>query len=416
MANYGSSISFASLAGAIPKSNFQLTPQLAENLRAIFNPSDVLKEKQNALISAISQFQTEELYGDVAKRASEDIDQYRRRAQEMLQTNKGMNRLRFTDAQQVELQSMRTRLNQDINYATGLLKDYDKSVAKAAQYFSYGMLDEDAFRQVGTIHDTWKKEISEGKGLSYMTDPTAIMAKNMTGKPLKEMAINKVYPVLLKGQDPYESFDVIGRQESFRRNFPENSSDYKTLYKPQDGMSYDEVVDWYVKGAEAQFYQKTHRERYQSPTTVPYKIDFIKTSGGKYFANLGAVSAPYRTKVEDVPVSGHVVGIEYNPDTKEKTMIFDYQTEEDDPNLYGRKRPVKKRAIIPYDNAIEENIDRGLASLDFSAIPDYGKPGGTTYYRVKLNDGSYGWATRKQLLQKKDWTPAKIDKLEKKVM
>jgi hypothetical protein len=390
------------------------SPYLISNLLSIINAKDVLANKQAALISAVSQFQTEELYGDMAKRAAEDINQYRERAQEMLKTNKGLNRLRFTDAQQVELQSMRTRLNQDINYATGLLKDYDKSFEKAGQYLRYGMLDEDAFRQVGTIHDTWKKELSEGKGLGDMTDPTAIMAKNMTGKPLKEMAVNKVYPVLLKGQDPYESFDVPGRKESFRANFPENSQAYKALFKPQDGMPYDEVVDWYVKGAETQYYQKTYREPYRSPATAPYKIDFTMGSDGGYFANLGAVSVPYKTKVEDVPVSGYVTGIEYDPDTKKKTMFFDYQTEEDDPLMFGKKVKVKKRAIIPYDKAIEENIDRGLASLDFLTIPDYGKSGGTTYYRVKLDDGTFGLATREQLI-KAGWEESRIEQLEKKV-
>jgi hypothetical protein len=260
-----------------------------------------------------------------------------------------------------------------------------------------------------------------------MTDPMAIIAKNMTGKPLKEMAINKVYPVLLRGQNPYESFDDEERRESFKANFPENSKEYRALYKPQEGMSqegmsYDKVMDWYVKGAETQYYQKTYREPYQSPATVPYEIDFIQTSDGKYFANLGAVPVPYKTEVEGAAVLGHVVGIEYDPETRLKTMIFHYQTEVEDPTTYGKKVTAKKTARIQYDKVIERKIGGGYANLDFSNITDYEKSGGTvktTYYRMQLDDGKFGLlvanpATREKLLLN-GWTEEQIEKLEKVV-
>ena len=171
MPDFSSNISFAPLAQQIPKGDVKLTPQLAENLRALFNPSKVLEEKQSELIGAISQFKTEKLSGDIARTVSGDIEQYRQKAQEMLKSNKGMNRLNFTDAQKIELGQMRAKLAQDINYGVGQLEALPDAVKRGTTLASYGRMKEGWLEALMS----WDKR-NAGKPLADREDVNALLA------------------------------------------------------------------------------------------------------------------------------------------------------------------------------------------------------------------------------------------------
>jgi len=180
-------ISFANVINTLPKSNLQLTPQLAENLRAIIFPNEVLEEKQQALIQQISQFKTDELSGAIATKAASDIDNYRSEAMNMLKQNKGMKRLNFTPEQQAELVAKKRKLEQDINYGTQQLKTWENTLNRASRAVKDGILDESDIKYLAAWPDRTKKILDEGGSIGDVTDHMAEFAQLVSSKPQKEV-------------------------------------------------------------------------------------------------------------------------------------------------------------------------------------------------------------------------------------
>ncbi|MDD5353351.1 MAG: hypothetical protein PHS93_09345 [Candidatus Omnitrophica bacterium] len=365
MADYASNISFEDLAGDLSKQfNKPMTPQAMENLRAMIQPSKVLDEKQQAAVAALSQFKTEDLRGDIANTAANDIDSYRKWLFDTFKSNKGTNKFNLTPQQQVESNAKRTKLSQDIAWATDKLKNYETMLFKALPLRASGAID-------GGDMDflTAWTERNKGLPLPRISDPNIELAKTVDEKPIKDMALNKVYDVLNYNQDNHEPWRKDISLGNFESNYKIGSKDFESL-KAQlinrrfvDKNTPDEQIrDWLLEGAMARDKNLKRAPWRGTPTNQPYTIPFTRRYDGKYEANLGSTPVKYRARIGGKWQNGYVVSV-----LGDGKMTFVYNEKIPDPNSFDVINPDMvtdtKEANIDYDPIINKNIDNGRGSL-----------------------------------------------------
>lgn len=272
------------------KAEWQPTPELAANIEAIINPTEVLARKQTEqVLQLASQFKTDDLDYELATKGQREIEEFKTKVADMYKGNKGMARLQLTSSQKLELSKMQGDLMKGIDWgkqATTYWGDAQKLMASAMQK---GTISPDEFSQWST---EWEGKFKDKKTrLADVGNPYLDAVNYLNSKPqVQEGTLPKDKLAFFKALNYSQTGETSGEYDPNKTvsafDTQLTSTDVSALKNRwgMSNMSDDEFKQWALTGAKENFNPAELRAR----------------GGGQFSINIGGGRNKYRPTVEMV--------------------------------------------------------------------------------------------------------------------